>query len=636
MTRRRPAQPRTTRPEPKPRPRTGILRRIAAIAATGVALLLVGWVALFLWYAPRLPDTDVLFKDAEQARVRVLAADGSVLAERGTAGRPFVRLEEISPWLVGAVVATEDRRFWEHSGIDPVGLARALVANLRAGGTVEGGSTITQQLAKNLYLTPERTLRRKLEELVLAIWLEARLTKEQILTLYLNRVYLGAGAYGVEAASQRYFGKPAKEVSLQEAALMAGLLRAPSRYAPTGDLALARERAATVLRLMADQGVIDEQTLVAARTRPAKLAPEGREIAGWFIDWVLEGLTRELGKPTEDLVVQTTLDRRLQEGAERAVAELLPDRPGLESAVVLIDREGAVRAMVGGRNYRTSPYNRAVSARRQPGSAFKPFVFLTALDEGWRPTSAVRDAPIRIKDWQPGNNDGRYHGSVSLTQALALSLNSAAVRLGQEVGIGDVVQTAHRLGIETPLPAIASLPLGTGEVTPLELTRAYLPFATSGLRRPEWGVVSVKDKAGRERYRHMPTEARVIEPEQAAEMARMLRAVVTEGTGTAARIEGRQVAGKTGTTQNRRDAWFVGFSGDYVAGVWVGYDDARAMRNVSGSGLPARIWRAVMLETPASETLVAAADRPRPEVRKDNGLELLMNWVQRTFGSATN
>ncbi|HMR29516.1 MAG TPA: PBP1A family penicillin-binding protein [Geminicoccaceae bacterium] len=630
------SQPRPQRraPGPPERPRRRSAGLLTRLAVSGVLLILVGWVALFVWYAPRLPDTDELFREAQQVRVKVLAADGGILAERGGAGRPFVRLDQMSPWLPKAVIAIEDRRFWDHSGVDPTGILRAAWANLRAGGTVEGGSTITQQLAKNLYLTHERSWGRKLEELVLAIWLESRLTKEQILTLYLNRVYLGAGAYGVEAASQRYFGKTAAEVGLSEAAVIAGLLKAPSRYSPASDLDLARERAATVLAVMAEQGVIDEREAVAARARPAKLS-EPVQIGGWFVDWVLEGLTRDLGKPTRDLVVRTTLDPKLQLAAEAAVRKLLPARAGLEAAAVVLDGDGAVRALVGGRSYGQSPYNRAVNARRQPGSAFKPFVFLTALEQGWTPAAAIQDAPVQVKGWRPANIDGRYHGTVSLTQALAMSMNAAAVRLGEAVQPKEVAATARRLGIASPLPAVASLALGTAEVGVLELTGAYLPLANGGMRRPTWSVESVTDARGTVLYRYRPTEVRVLAPTVAAQMGGMLRAVVSEGTGRAAALPDRRVAGKTGTTQDNRDAWFVGFDERLVMGVWIGYDDDRPMRNVTGGGLPSKIWREVMQTTPAPAPQVAAAEpmpQPRPAVRQDNGLELLLDWVQRKFG----
>ncbi|MFO1067006.1 MAG: PBP1A family penicillin-binding protein [Geminicoccaceae bacterium] len=615
-------------------PRRGLAGRLVRLVAVLVLAGLVGWVGLFVWYAPRLPDTAVLVEEASQVSVRVLAADGSVLAERGVSGRPYVRLDEVSPWLVKAVVATEDRRFFDHGGVDPVGVLRAVASNLRAGAAVEGGSTITQQLAKNLYLSNDRTFRRKLEELVLAIWLESRLSKEQILELYLNRVYLGAGAYGVEAAAQRYFGKPAAGLTLAESALIAGLLKAPSRLSPTSDLAAARQRAAVVLALMQDQGVIDQAQRLAARERPATLAPERVQLAGWLVDWVLEALTDELGKPTRDLVVRTTLEPALQVRAEQAVDRLLPVTSPVQAAVVVLDEDGAVRAMVGGRRYAANPYNRAVNARRQPGSAFKPFVYLAALETGWTPSSAIDDAPVRVGDWRPANSDGTFHGRVSLTQAMALSLNAATVRLGEKVGRQRVAETARRLGISSPLEPVASLPLGTAEVGVLELAGAYLPIADGGIRRPAWAVESVTDDAGRVLYRHKPTEARVIDRDTAADLQAMLRAVVSEGTGREAALPGRSAAGKTGTTQDIRDAWFVGFAGSHVAAVWMGHDDGRPMRGVSGGTIPARIWREVMLGTPPDGPAVASARPPVP-VRRDNGLELLLDWVQRSFGGVT-
>ena len=632
-SRRQPGRRRlAARPRPGP-PRVGWRGALGRLLLLACVLAVAAGGVLVLGYGPRLAAPETLFAHAAQAKVRVLAADGSLLAERGGAGRPFVGLDQISPWLVKAVVATEDRRFFEHPGIDPVGIARALWTNLRAGGTVEGGSTISQQLAKNLYLTAERSLRRKLEEALLALWLELRLSKEEILTLYLNRVYLGAGTYGVEAAAQRYFAKAARDLTLAEAALLAGLLKAPSRYAPTSDLQLARSRATTVLALMAEQGLIDEETLISARSRPAKLAADRVELAGWFVDWVLEGLEQELGKPTRDRVVHTTLDPALQRAAEAAVARLMPRGARPEAALVVLDTSGAVRAMVGGRDYRAGPFNRAVAARRQPGSAFKPLVYLAALEAGRRASSTVLDAPVRVRGWQPANHDGRYHGEVSLTQALALSMNSAAVRLGQEVGPSRILATARRMGITSLLPEVASLPLGTGEVGVLELTAAYLPFASGGLRRPVWAVARTEESGAGRIYRHQPSAVRVVDEAVAREMDLMLRAAVSEGTGRAAALPDRPVAGKTGTSQDQRDAWFVGYAGDLVAGVWVGNDDGTAMRGITGSTLPAQLWREVIRRAPPPPVLVARAE---PAVDRENGLELILDWVWRTFGAAAH
>jgi penicillin-binding protein 1A len=632
-------RPRRPAPPP-PEKRRGLLRRALGLVPALLVLGLVAWAALFATMAPSLPDTRELFQESRQARVTVIAGNGQVIAVRGSDGQRFVQLGEISPWLVKAVVATEDSRFYRHFGVDPIGLARAVVDNLTARDVVAGGSTITQQLAKNLYLTPERSLKRKLQELTLAIWLETKLKKDDILTLYLNRVYLGAGAYGVEAASRRYFGKPAKSLSLAESAMLAGLLKAPSALAPTNDLDRARDRAAVVLYRMVDEGYITPEEATAARARPAKLAPETGEMAGYFVDWILDGLTRHLGKPQRDLFVYTTLDPKLQGAAETALGKVLARAGGRnavgQGAVVLLDASGAVRAMVGGRSHRESPFNRAVNARRQPGSAFKPFVYLAAVEAGWKPGNAVDDRPFRLGDWQPANYDGKYRGKITLTEALAHSVNTTAVRLAQTVGPAAVVKKARLLGIASDLQAVPSIALGTSEVTLLELTGAYLPFATGGLRRPLYGVTTVEEESGRELYEVVPTEVRVIGPTAASAMETMMEAVIETGTGRAARLSDRAAAGKTGTTQNGRDAWFVGYSGDYVAGVWLGNDDNAPMKGVLGSNLPAQIWHDVMAATPAPARR-PAEPAPVPVARQEeSGFEWLMDLIDGVVGRATN
>ena len=584
--------------------------------------LLIAWAAVFAAYAPQLPDTDALMAQGGEPSFTVLAADGTVLAENAGGSSRFVPLTAISPRLLEAVVATEDQRFWTHFGLDPLGVARAFVANLRAGSVVEGGSTITQQLAKMLFLSPARSYRRKLEEMTLALWLEARLSKHEILTLYLNKAYFGAGSYGVEAAARRYFAKPAKELDLAEAAMIAGLLKAPSALAPTNDLDAARDRAVIVLGRMVEEGVISRTEAMAARTRPAKLAAEIQgDLAGHFVDWVIEGATEALGRPTRDLVIETTLDPALQRLARDALRDLLAG-PGAKAgvgtgAIVLLDTTGAVRAMVGGSDYRASHFNHATVAKRQPGSAFKPFVFLTALENGYRRDSIVRDGPVRIGTWAPANYDGKFRGDVSLSTAFAQSLNTPAVRLVQDLGVGAIVDTAHRLGIASVIRDVPSVALGTSELTPIELTGAYLPFATGGLQRPVYAVTEITDRPGRLLYRHRRSEERVIAPAIAAEMRRLFREAVVEGTGKAAQIAGRPVAGKTGTTQNSRDAWFMGFSGDYVLGVWLGNDDGAPMRQVSGGGLPAKLWREIMAATPAPKepepTIATRDSMPAPD-----------------------
>ncbi len=606
--------------------------------------LLVVWVGLFIVYAPELPDTDALFNDAQQARVTLIAADGSVLAERGASGTAFVRLGEVSPLLRQAVIATEDRRFYSHFGLDIRGTTRALLSNLQAGGVVAGGSTLTQQLAKNLFLTPERAFRRKIQELILALWLEARLSKDEILELYLNRVYLGAGAYGVEAAAQRYFGKPAAEVDLAEAALIAGLLQAPSRYAPTNDLDRANRRAATVLRLMVETGKVSVEQATSARATPARLAPAGgSETAGHFVDWVLDRLTDHLGKPEESWIVRTTLDPRLQRVAERAVASRLAGQPGVEAAVVLIDGSGAVRAMVGGRSYRTDRFNRAAFAERQPGSAFKPFVFMMALEQGMAPGDLIDGSAINIGGWAPGNFGGEAFGMVSLDEALARSINTAAVRLGEEIGPDRIAERARLLGIASELRPVPSLALGTSEVTPLELTAAYQPFATNGVRRPYFGVERVTDAGADILYEHSDSWAQIVDPDVANQLRSMLANVVRQGSGRQAALPDRQVMGKTGTTQNSRDAWFVGFSGDMILGVWVGRDDNRPMAGITGANLPAQIWAEVMAET-APTDLLAGLEPPlakptraaRNEQSETFVLHDLKRWLDGFLGSATN
>ena len=598
---------------PRRRPLRWLLRLVPPLIVGGFVV----WVGLFILYAPDLPDTDALFADAEQARVTLIAADGSVFAERGSSGTAYVRLGEVSPILRDAVIATEDRRFYSHFGLDLRGTLRALFSNLRAGGVVAGGSTLTQQLAKNLFLTPERALRRKMEELILALWLEARLAKDEILELYLNRVYLGAGAYGVEAAAQRYFGKPAAQVDLAEAALLAGLLQAPSRYAPTNDLERANRRAATVLRLMVETGKITAEAAASARAAPATLATAGgSEMAGHYADWVLDGLTEHLGKPRASWVVRTTLDPRLQRAAEQAVAQELRPYPGIEAAVVLLDGTGAIRAMVGGRSYRTGRFNRAAFGQRQPGSAFKPFVFLAALEAGWAPGDQIEDAPFTVADWTPANPGGRHFGRITLDEALARSINTVAVKLSQEVGVAKVAERARMLGISSELRPVPSLALGTSEVTPLELTAAYQPFATDGWRRPVFGVERVTDAAARVLYQHRPTEVQVVDPDIARRLRTMLANVVRDGSGRAAALPDRQSMGKTGTTQGNRDAWFVGFSGEMVLGVWVGRDDNQPMPGITGADLPARIWARIMQET-APPDLMAGLSPPQAKPTRD-------------------
>ncbi len=548
-----------------------------------------------------LPDTSSLWDVEQQPSITVLDRSGQVLARRGVSYGLPVALSDLPAALPQAVIAIEDRRFYHHIGIDPIGIFRAFLANSAEGRVVQGGSTITQQLAKNLFLKSERTWKRKIQEMMLAFWLERRFSKDQILSLYLNRVYLGAGAYGVEAAAQRYFGKSATRVTLGEAALLAGLLKAPSRYAPSNNPDLAKARADIVLTRMVEAGFITELQRRHAGDAPPVLARgQATDGIGYFIDWVARRIPALTEGADFDLVIETTLDVAAQARAEKAMGlSLVRDGAALgfsQGALVSLATDGALIAMVGGRSYGQSQFNRAVQARRQPGSAFKPFVYLAALEAGWRPGALIEDAPIRIGDWAPQNFSKTYKGRVTLTEALALSLNSAAVRLAQDVGAGAIINAAHRLGISSDLQATRSLPLGTSEVNLLELVSSYAPFANGGRRAAPYAIVSIRSSEGVVLYTRAPTPGpRVAALADIGAMNDMLGEVMRIGTGRKASLDPRPAAGKTGTSQNSRDAWFVGYTADLVTGVWVGNDDDAPMGRVTGGTAPAIIWKDYML-----------------------------------------
>jgi len=575
-------------------------RRLKWASFAAVWMLLIGFGTL-VWYAHDLPDIGAIEAATRRPGVTLLDTDGGTLAAFGDLYGAPLRLDEMPPFLVQAVIATEDRRFMEHAGIDPWSLLRAALVNLREGEIRQGGSTITQQLAKNLFLTPERSIRRKVQEALLALWLEHRFTKEEILAIYLNRVYLGAGTYGVGAAAQRFFGKAARELTLYEAAMLAGLLKAPSRYNPLASPEQADRRANLVLQNMIDAGFIDAADAAVARVKerraPALAGGSGRR---YFADWVLEQIPAFVGYTARDLTVVTTLDPRLQRLAEQRVASALGSSGRAakadQAALVALAPEGAVRAMVGGRDYRRSQFNRATQAQRQPGSAFKPFVYLAALEAGLKAGDRFRDAPVRIGDWSPRNYDDRYYGDVTLREALTRSLNSVAVRVSERVGRDKVVAVAHRLGITSKLAARPSIALGTSEVSLLELTAAYAAFANDGDGVWPYGIVEIRDDGGRILYRRAGSgPGRVVERRYVAAMNDLLRAVIAWGTGKAARLD-RPAAGKTGTSQDFRDAWFVGYTADLVAGVWVGNDDGEPMAEITGGTIPARLWRSFMAD----------------------------------------
>lgn len=605
--------------------RFGVWWWVSNILALGVwAAVIVGIGAAYL--ALTLPPIDTASL-TRRPNVVILDADGVEIGSFGDIYGEAVALKDLPKHLPAAVISVEDRRFYQHFGIDLRGLARAMVSNIRAGGVVQGGSTITQQVAKNLFLTPERTVTRKLREMLLALWLEQNFTKDEILNIYLNRVYLGAGTYGVEAASQRYFGRSARDVGVYQAAILAGLLKAPSRYNPANNSDLARTRAATVLATMVETGAItDAQAKAAAQSAPRilKTAAASRKTqqARYFTDWILSQLDSFVGTVDQDLVVRTTLNLGIQRRAEEVLSQQLEASAAQnigEGAVLTLSPDGAIRAMVGGRDYADSQFNRVTQALRQPGSAFKPFVYLAALDAGYGPDDMVTDGPLNIGGWKPQNFNGKYEGPVSVRYALAQSINTAAVRLAQAAGPKAVVSTAHRLGITEDLKPELSLALGSAEVTLLELTSAYAPFANGGSAILPYAITQVSGRDGAVIYqRQADAIGRVITDQHVATMNTMMQGVIEGGTGAAAKF-GFPAAGKTGTSSDFRDAWFVGFTADFVTGVWVGNDDGTFMKGVTGGGAPARIWREVMIaahagrdskdlpgtETPADENAIA-------------------------------
>ena len=553
-----------------------------------------------VFVAATLPPIQSLEVPKRPPTVEIVGIDGHPLVSRGEMSGTDVPIKELPAYLPKAFIAIEDRRFYDHFGVDPVGLLRATMANLLRRHVAQGGSTITQQLAKNLFLTQDRTVWRKLQELVLALWLERKLTKPEILELYLNRVYFGSGAYGVEAAAQRYFGKPAAQLKVAEAALLAGLVKSPSRLAPSRNPFGAERRAQAVLTAMAELGFISEAVAKAALAQPAhavKSASAGS--VNYVADWIMDVLDDLVGRVDTDLIVETSIDPALQAAAETALTDVLtlkgPRLDVSQGAVVAVTPEGAVRALVGGRSYGESQYNRAVAARRQPGSAFKPFVYLTALERGLTPDTIRDDKPIALKRWKPENYRHEYHGPVTLTQALALSLNTVSVRLTLEFGAVAVARTAYRLGIASKLEANPSLALGTSEVSLMELVSAYSPFANGGDAVAIHVVQRVRTRDGKVLFAHMPANlGRIIDPRYVAMMNTMMRETLVSGTGRNAQLPLWPAAGKTGTSQDYRDAWFIGYTSHLVTGVWLGNDDSSPMKKATGGGLPVEIWSRVM------------------------------------------
>jgi penicillin-binding protein 1A len=594
-----------------PRRRRSFIGRIFYATFVLGLWAMIGVAGLVAYHATQLPPIDQLKVPKRPPNIAILASDGTLVANRGETGGQNVSIRDLPPYLPQAFVAIEDRRFYSHFGVDPMGIARALVTNVSSGQTMQGGSTLTQQLAKNLFLTQERTASRKIQEAILSLWLEAKYSKDEILELYMNRVYFGAGAYGVDGAARRYFDKPAEDVTVAEAAMLAGLVQAPSRLAPTRDPRAARARAALVLAAMQDLNFISETQEKTALASPATVSrPGGAGTANYAADYVMDVLDDFIGTVEDDIVVMTTIDLGMQRAAEASlIAELTEQGPKFEvtqGALVSIRPDGAVKALVGGKNYAESQFNRAIAARRQPGSAFKPFVYLAAVEHGLTPDTIRNDAPVQYGNWRPENFSRDFRGPVPLRTALALSLNTVAVSLGMEVGPREVVRAAQRLGIASSLQPNASIALGTSEVTPLELVGAYAAFANGGTGVIPHIITRVETTNGKLVYERVAGGlGRVIDENAVAMMNAMLHETMIAGTGRRAVIDGWEIAGKTGTSQEFRDAWFVGYTGTLVTGVWLGNDDNRPTRRASGGNVPLDIWTRYMKTALAGDAPVA-------------------------------
>ncbi|NHK29573.1 PBP1A family penicillin-binding protein [Parvularcula flava] len=577
----------------------------AALHASSLAFaaMLVAGFGLFHLTRAYTPPEDVdLWAINRPASITFLDSDGDVIGTRGSYYGDPIPVEELPPYVISAFLSTEDRRFYDHFGFDPKGFARAIVTNIRRGRLAEGASTITQQLARNLFLTNEKTLDRKLQELNLAFWLEAHLTKDEILSLYLNRTYLGAGTFGIEAASQLYFSKSARELTLSEAALLAGLPKAPSALAPTTNFGGATTRSAEVIdNLVETKKITPEEAEIAKASPPELIVIDNNPDVGYFFDYVMAQSEELLGGTVEtDIVVTTTIDLDMQRQGQRVISTAMTDEikalGAEQAALIAYDTDGAIRTMVGGLSYEESQFNRATQALRQPGSTFKPFVYLAALQSGMSPRTVFIDEPVTVDGWSPQNYSGDYGGPMPMTTALARSINTVAVQASEAIGRERVVETAQAMGIHHTLKPLPSIALGAANVTLDELTAAYIPFARGGVTASPYAITRIENRRGEVLYERQPTQERqVFDPERAEQMNYLLHQVVVNGTGSRANLGARQSAGKTGTTNDWRDAWFVGYTGQLVTGVWVGNDDNNPMQKVTGGGVPASIWKNFML-----------------------------------------
>ena len=554
-------------------------RRIILIFLSFLVITFAGWL---LYCVLTLPDIDQAVARTRQPSTTITAENGNEVKTFGSVYSEVIRLNELPSYVPDAIISTEDRRFYAHFGFDIVAFTRAMLTNIFMGRYAQGGSTITQQVAKNLFLTSQKNIKRKTQELLLAFWLEHKFSKEQILTLYLNRVYLGAGTYGIEAASQKYFQKSSRDMNLLEAAIIAGMLKAPSRYNPIASAERAKARAKVVLQNMVNNDALTERQMNYALTLPVGEDKSYKvQGADYFADWVYREVNDYIGERGNDIYVYTTLDQKIQENAEKILREAVlaaKNRNVSEGAVVVLNKSGEVKAMVGGIDYRKSQFNRAVTALRQPGSAFKPFVYLTALQNGWKREDRIDDVPLSIGKWKPENYDKKYYGSVTLDEALMKSLNLATVNLSESLSRKDIIRTAKKMGISTPVENTPSLALGTFEVKVIDMAAAYSAIANGGYATWPHAIKEVYTRDGYQLYqREADTENRILDAGAVKNLTKMLEKVISQGTGRRAKIPGF-AAGKTGTTQDYRDAWFVGFTDEYVIAVWVGNDDNSPMK----------------------------------------------------------
>lgn len=613
-----------TRNNQRKKPRSTSSRFGLAVLQTGLAAALVGVIALLVGVAisyAGLPDFSTLKRSPNGQSIEVRGADGTVLVSLGPSYGEWLPSERIPDSMKSAIIAVEDRRFRWHPGFDPIGTTRSLMVNVRAGRKVQGGSTLTQQLARNLFLTSSKTWARKGREIILALALERKFNKDAILELYLNRAYFGGGAYGIDAASRKFFGHPASRLSTAEAAIIAGLVQAPSRYSPSANADAARSRARTVLAAMVSNGAVSAAEAAAADPLSVPFTSQSREASvRYFTDWVIAELDNYIDEPFAPLQVRTTLDAGMQAAAEAAIAAETP--AGAQGALMAVGNDGAIKAMVGGRDYVKSNYNRAVTAERQPGSAFKLFVYAAAFESGLTPDDEVEDKPLTIGNWSPRNFNRRYLGPMTVREAFARSTNTIAVDLASRVGFDTVADTARRFGISTPMSRMPAMALGTSEVTLFDMTQAYATVASGGTEHRAFAITRVTTSDGAVLYEREGGQSRVVvAPVVAARLTDVLIATVESGTGRAAKID-RPVAGKTGTTSSSKDGWFLGFTPSLTTGVWMGRDDAKAVSSLGGGTAPARAFARFMAKalanTPAEPLAVPIDPDAYPELEPDS------------------